>query len=342
MPKHNFSTEQSQVYDLMLDLARGEFSTEGGVTKKDLENHLRDMINKDMLGGKTYYQALRRNAITLFEVVEEIFNTAIGEDVLNSPFVESFVEVKNRALGDKTAWYSEGGMLQVASFAGNHWDTNRQQLDLGSEFTLKSEWIYIHVYEDLERFLLNIIPLEKLLDKLYLAVNKYMKERIHAQFANVMDAVPAEFSATGNDVTGLGNLCDLVQTYGGYSQLTLAGTKAGLRKLTGMVPENQFANSHKEARMSTGFVPEWDGHKLMEIPQALKPGTFEFALDDSKIFIMGADVKPIKLEIIGDTRTVNFDTTGHQNNDMSMDFQIQSKFGMGLLLPEAFGCYTLV
>lgn len=340
MPKHTFSTEQSKVYNLMLDLARGQFSLDGELTKKDLENHLREMINKDMLGGRTYYQALRRNSIALFEVMEVLVDTAIGEDVLNSDFVEAFVEVKNRALGDKEAFYSEGGMLQVASFAGNHWDTNRQQLDLGEEFTLKNEWIYIHVYEDLERFLLNIIPLEKLMDKVYKAVAKYMKERIHAQFANVMDAVPAEFSATGNSEEGLGALCDLIQTYGGYGSLTIAGTKGALRKLTKMVPDTQIAESQKEAKAANGHILEWDGHKLMPIPQVLRPGTFEFALDDSQLFVMGSDVKPIKLEFIGDTRTVNFDTTGHQNNDMSMDFQIQTKFGIGLLMPEAFGMFT--
>ena len=109
MPKHNFSTEQSQVYDLALDLMRGDFSLEGGVTKKDLEQHLRDTINNDILQGKTMYQAMRRNNVALFEIVEEIINTTIGEEILESPFIDQFVEVKNRAFGDNTEFYSEGG-----------------------------------------------------------------------------------------------------------------------------------------------------------------------------------------------------------------------------------------
>ena len=168
MPRTNFSANEMKVYDLALDLARGDYSLhidKEKVDKKDLENYLRDTINKDILKGATLFQAYRRNNLVLFEIMEEILNVTISEDVLESPFIDAFVEVKNRYLGDRTAFYSEGGLLSVAVFAGNHWDTNRQAIDLGEEITLPKEWIYIHVYEELERFLLNITTLDKLMDK---------------------------------------------------------------------------------------------------------------------------------------------------------------------------------
>lgn len=339
MPKTNFSTEEAQAFSLALDLARNEYSLADGVTKKDLEQHLRDTINKDILGGMTLYQAMRRNKIAIFEIIEEIVTTSIGENVMDSPFVNEFVEFKNRALGDDTAFYSEGGLLTVASFAGNHWDTNRQLLDLGEEFTLPKEWIFIRVYEDFERFLLGITTLDKMTDKVYKSINKYLQDRIYAQFQNVSNSVPDDFVATGNDEDALGNLCDLVQAAGGYGSLTIAGTKAALRKLSKVVPENQFADSQREAKASTGSIGEWDGNRLMVIPQTLKSGTFELALSDKDVFILGGDVKPIKVELIGDTRTIDtFDGKGH--NDMSVDMQIQTKMGMGMLLPQYFGKFT--
>ena len=339
MPKTNFSTEEAQVFSLALDLARDEYSLADGVTKRDLEQHLRDTINNDVLGGLTIYQAMRRNKIAIFEIVEEIVTTAIGENIMNSPFVEQFVEFKNRALGDETAFYSEGGLLTVARFAGNHWDTNRQLIDMGSEFTLPSEWIFIRVYEDLERFLLGITTLDKMMDKINKSINKYMQDRIYAQFQSVSNSVPAEFTATGNDEDALGKLVDLVQAAGGYGSMTLAGTKAALRKLAAVVPDNQFAQSQKESKASTGSIGEWDGNRLMIIPQTLKSGTFELALSDKDIFVLGTDVKPIKLEYIGDTRTFeSLDGKGH--NDMSVDIQLQTKMGLGMVLPSAFGRFT--
>lgn len=340
--KLNFSKEDIKIYDLTLDLARGDFSQHidnEKLGKVDLENYLREKINKDILQGKTLYQAFRRNNLVIFEIMEEITNITIGENVLSSPFIDAFVEVKNRALGDKTAFYSEGGLLSVASFSGNHWDTNRQSIDIGAEVTLPSEWIYIHVYEDLERFLLGITGLEKIMDKIYKSTNKYIQDRLYAQFQNVANSVPSEFSKSGNSEEALGGLVDLVQAAGGYGSITLAGTKGALRKVAAAVPDKMFADSQKEAKATSGSIGNWEGNSLMVIPQTLKSGTFTLALDDSKVFVMGGDVKPIKLEYIGDTRS-DMDTTGKKNNDQSVDIQIQTKLGMGLLLPPYFGVFT--
>ena len=342
MTRTNFSTDEMKVYDLTLDLMRNDYSMHidnEKVGKKDLENYLRDKINNDILKGATLYQAFRRNNIVMFEITEEIVNVAIAENVLDSPFVNSFCEVKNRMLGDKTVFYSEGGLLSVATFAGNHWDTNRQSIDLGEEITLPKEWIFIHVYEELERFLLGITSLEKLTDKIYKSINKYIQDRLYAQFQNVSNAVPVDFTSSGNSEEAVGTLCDKVQAAGGYDSLTIAGTKGALRKLAGIIPDKMFASSQKEAKASTGSIGDWEGNKLMVIPQTLKSGTFELALSDSDLFIMGGDVKPIKLEFIGDTRS-DIDTTGKKYNDMTVDIQVQTLMAMGLVLPPYFGHFT--
>lgn len=341
MAKTNFSQTQNDIFELAMDLGRGDFSRhidDTKVTKRDLENHLRDLINNDMLGGKTLYQAVRRNKVEMYEIVEEIVNTTLRENVLNSPFIDAFVEIKDRGLGDTTEFYAEGGLLSVATFAGNHWDTYRQTLDLGDVVTLPKEWIYIHVYEELERFLLGIVGIDKLMDKVYKSINKYIQDRIYAQFNNVANAVPSEFSGSGNTEAALGAIVDKVQAAGGYASMTIAGTKAALRKLAATVPDKMFANSQKEAKAQTGSIGEWEGNTLMVIPQTLQSGTFALALSDSKVFILGADVKPIKLEIYGDTRTKS-NTDGQTNNDMTIDAQIQTKIGIGLLMPQAFGCF---
>ena len=342
MVKTNFSADEMKIFDLANDLARGDFSLhvdKEKVTRADLENYLRDKINNDILKGATLYQAYRRNNIVLFEIIEEIVNLTISNDFAEIPFMDAFVEFKNRALGDKTAWYSEGkSYVTVASFAGNHWDTNREALDAGAEYTLEKEWVYIHVYDEFERFLLGIASLERLTDVIYKSFNKYIKERTYVMFQSVMDVVPAEFTANGNSEEAVGALCDLVMAAGGYSNLTIAGTNGALRKLANVIPNNYFADSQREAKAKTGNIGEWEGKRLMVIPQVIKEGTFELALDNDTLFIMGGDVKPIKVEFIGDTRTQN--VTDHRvNNDMTYDLQVQTLFGMGFELPQAFGMF---
>lgn len=338
----NFSKEEARVLDLVNDLSRGDFTLhvdKEKCSRADLEQHLRDTINNEILKGATLYQAFRRNNIVLFEIIEEVVNLTISNDFADIPFIDAFVEFKNRALGDKTLWYSEGkSYVTVASFAGNHWDTNREALDAGAEYTLEKEWVYIHVYDEFERFLLGITSLDRLTDVIYKSFNKYIKERTYVMFQSVMDVVPAEFTANGNSEEAVGGLCDLVQAAGGYSSLTIAGTKGALRKLGAIVPDKYFADSQKEAKASTGTIGEWEGNRLMVIPQVIKEGTFELALDNDTIFIMGGDVKPIKVEFIGDTRTQ--DVKDHKvNNDMTYDLQVQTLFGMGFELPQAFGMF---
>ena len=77
----------------------------------------------------------------------------------------------------------------------------------------------------------------------------------------------------------------------------------------------------------------------MLIPQVKKPDAFELALDNDKLFIMGGDTKPIKLEFVGDTRS-DMDMTGKKYNDMSVDYQVQTCIGLGMIIPQYFGCYT--
>lgn len=344
MYKYNFSKEYENTFELIKDLATNNFERHiagKDLTKYNLENELRSRINNDMLEGKTFYQALRNNKNTIFEIIETLVNVVIGENVFNSPFVDEFVEIQNRALGDKGEFYSEGGLLSVATFAGNHWDTERQSIDIGDSFTLKPEWIYIHVYEELERFLVGAVSLEKLMDKIYKSISKYVNDRIYAQFQNIANSVPSDFSVTGNTSIAFTALREKVAASGGYNSITISGTRAALKKLTGYtVTDGIIANSQKEAAASTGSIGTYDGDKLMVIPQTLVSGTFNLALDDNRVYILDGDSKPIKIDFYGDSRTIEADMTGRSRNDQTVDMQIQTKMGIGMVLPPYFGVYT--
>jgi hypothetical protein len=339
--KTDFSKEHLSMVEQGLDLMRNVdyVNTTKDISKKAFEDDFRQKILAEMAGGKSLYQAFRRNKYDLFEIFEEIVNITIGEDVFESPFVERFVEVKNRGLGDRTDFYSEGGLLVVSSFAGNHWDTNRQSLDIGETVNLAKEWCYIHVYDELERFILGIVTMDKVQDKIRKSFAKFFNDRIYTCFNAIANVVPAALSAQGNSEAGLGTLVDKVQAKGGYNSITIAGTKGALRKLAQIVPDKMFANSQKEAKAQTGAIGDWEGNTLMIIPQTLKSGQLQVALSDSDVFILGADVKPIKLEVFGDTRTKS-NTDGQENNDMSIDAQIQVKLGIGLICGQAFGKFT--
>ena len=341
MANFDFSAEQKRVFSIVTDLVNGDYTHEEGVTKTSLENHLRECINKDIFGGLNFRQAVRRNKHTVYEVMEQITDIVVGENVLKSAFVDQFVEVKNRVLNDRTDWVTEGdSLLTVASFAGNHWDTNRQSFDSGEKFTLPSEWAFIHVYMEFERFMLGIESFDKLTAAITKSFEAFINERVFAQFHNIASAVPSEFVYNGNNEEAILELCEKLEVFGGYNNMIICGTQAALRKLDGVIPEVMIANSQKESRALTGSFGVWNGYKLMRIPQVKKNDAFELALDNNKLFIIGADTKPIKLEYIGNTRTKMIDDE-HVNNDLTLDLQVQTKFALGTLLPKYFGVINL-
>ena len=341
MANFNFSAEQQRVFSIVTDLVNGDYAHEEGVTKSSLENHLRETINKDIFGGLNFKQALRRNKNTVYEVMEQITDIVVGENVLKSAFVDQFVEVKNRVFNDRTDWVTEGdSLLTVASFAGNHWDTNRQSFDSGEKFTLPSEWAFIHVYMEFERFMLGIESFDKLTTAITKSFEAFINERVFAQFHNIASAVPSDFVYSGNDEETILALCEKLEVYGGYNNMVICGTQGALRKLGNILPVEILPETLKEQKALTGAYGVWNGYKLMRIPQVKKNDAFELALDNNKLFIIGADTKPIKLEYIGDTRAKMIDDE-HVNNDLTLDLQVQTKFALGTLLPKYFGVVDL-
>lgn len=347
----DFSKEDSRLVSVMSDCMRKDFSkTAGSVSSKELSDYVRDSI-KNIIGipaNGTYkagdlFKAYRRNKNTIFEIIEEVVTTTLGENLNDSPFIQQFVEVHNVGLGEREAFYSEGGLLSVASFAGNHWDTDRQLLGLGTEYTLPAEWVYIRVYEDLERFLLGITDLSKLTDKINRSMTKYINDRVYAQFQNIATVAPTEFSVTGNDEDALGGLVDLVEAATGATSVTIAGTHGALRKLANVVPDKSFAETQKTSIAGSGSLGLWEGNETLIIPQTLQPGTFKTALDNNKLFVIasGTGVKPIKLAYYGDTRSYEF-TDGKPFTDQTVELQVQTKLGLGLEVSGngEFGVFT--
>lgn len=342
MSNFDFSTDKKQVFSLMTDLVSGNYSLEGGLTKSDLEQHLRDTLNNSIFQcGLKPRQALRRNKNIVYEVMEEMIDIVVGENILKSAFVDQFVEVKNRAMGDRTDWVTEGdSLLTVASVAGNHWDTDREYFDSGEKFTLASEWAAAHVYMEFERFLLGIDTWDKLTNAITKSFDKFINERVFAQFHGIASAVPSEFVYQGNDEEAILELCEKLEVFGGYNNMTICGTQGALRKLGNILPIELISDTLKDQRALTGAYGVWNGYTLMRIPQVKKNDAYELALDNNKLFVIGTDTKPIKLEYIGDSRAKIIDDE-HANNDLTLDVQVQTKFALGTLLPEFFGVVEL-
>ena len=291
---------------------------------------------------KLTWQAWRNHKNEIFTVMENVLTTNLPQAWEMSPFYRQFVEYRNGALGEKNEYViDQDGMLVASRFSGNHWDTERQKLQGKRSFSVPTEWIYIRVYDDLERFLTGAIDLATMMRNMQNAFQREIDGRIFAAFNGIGTYLPEAFKETGAYVRE--TMMELIQRVQTASQknVVLAGTKTALANIAEGIDANWISQSQKEEMATTGALLNLTGLGVtaIEIPQTFIRGTYDFKVDNKSIYVLPDLEKPIKLYFEGDTRAR--DLSEQQTHDQTVDSQVQTKLGHGVTLSSLFGKYTI-
>lgn len=136
---------------------------------------------------------------------------------------------------------------------------------------------------------------------------------------------------------------ELIQRVQTASQknVVLAGTKTALANIAEGIDANWISQSQKEEMATTGALLNLTGLGVtaIEIPQTFIRGTYDFKVDNKSIYVLPDLEKPIKLYFEGDTRAR--DLSEQQTHDQTVDSQVQTKLGHGVVLSSLFGKYTI-
>ena len=291
---------------------------------------------------KLTYQAWRNHKNEIFTVVENVFTTNLPNAWETSPFYLQFVEYRNGALGQKNEYViDQDGILVASRFSGNHWDTERQKLQGKRSFSVPTEWIYIHVYNDLEKFLTGATDLATMVRNMQNAFQREIDARIYAAFNGIGTYLPEAFKETGAYVRE--TMLELIQRVQTASQknVVLAGTKTALANIAEGIDASWISQSQKEEMATTGALLNLTGLGVtaIEIPQTFIRGTYDFKQDPNSIYILPDMERPIKLFFEGDTRAREMGE--QQTHDQTIDSQVQTKLGHAVILSNLFGKYTI-
>lgn len=297
----------------------------------------------DILGeNKLTHRGWRNHKNEIFTIIEDVVNTNLPLAWEESPFYKQFVETKNGALGDKNEFVVQDASILVATtFAGNHWDTDRKKLNGRKAFQLDMEWIYIHVYDDFERFLKGLTTVTDLVNAMQGAMNRAVDERVYTAFNGAGTYLPAAFQVTGTyDAGQMRELIQRVQV-AAQKNVILAGTKTALANIATGMNANWISNAQKEEMATKGAVLELTGLGVsaVEIPQTFIRGTFNFKVNNNVIYVLPDNEKFIKLYFEGDTRAR--DLSEIDTHDQTIDSQVQTKLGVGVVFSTVFGTYTM-
>ena len=298
----------------------------------------------ELLGeDKLTWQNFRNYHNEIFTIIENVLKVNLPGAWENSPFYNQFVEVKRGDLGVENSFIVEDNSILVASnFSGNHWDTKRQEIQGAMEFSVPTGWIYIRVYNDLERFLTANDSLATMVAKLQKSLQAEIDARIFAAFNGAGTFLPAKFKETGTyDRDTMNEIIERVQTYS-QKDVVLAGSRTALAHITDGMNTAWISNSQKEEMATTGMVLENIGlpAKAIVIPQAFIRGTYDFKVSTNTIHILPEGSKIIKMFYEGDVRAR--DLGAQDTHDQTIDSQVQVKLGIGVICDSITGRYDIV
>ena len=149
------------ICNLMNDSYTGRVAT---FANEDATKYTDEAIRQaffEILGeDKLSWAGWRNHKNEIFTIMEVVLNTNLPLAWEGSRFYDQFVETKNGALGDKNEFIVEdNSVLVAASFAGNHWDTDRNFPAINHFPLIQSGFIFTFI-RILKDFLRVLLPLQ--------------------------------------------------------------------------------------------------------------------------------------------------------------------------------------
>lgn len=276
----------------------------------------------------------------VYSLVEELVPVIIDEGFKDTDVVFSLVDYRNVADGDEQEFEIEGNSLFViADAAAGIKGVRRQRIDELQKVTVKTSMKIARVYEELNRLLAGRISFDTFVDRL----GKSFKQQILADAYKAIDEI-------GTNTTGLDATYVVASNVAGAEDALLEliahveaatgktarifGTKAALRK----VPNAVVSDEAKSDLYNMGYYGKFNGNDMVCLRQVHKPGTKKFAMNDSKLFVIAGDDKPIK--VVNEGEGIMLDGEPSDNQDLTKEYVYGQPMGVGVVCSEALGVFT--
>lgn len=295
-----------------------------------------DVLRKELVemnGGsdKITPKSFRKNP-ELFEILEQALDVLIVEG-LEDQFNE-FVETVQLDHGDTTVFtIEEHRLFDVAVISDGNGDLRRDRLDRG-EVTVRTHTYGIAIYEELSRLLAGRVDWVKMVDNVAKSYTNKIRTEIYKALYESFDKVTGNYKVTGSFTEDkLATLIAHVEAGTGMDAMIM-GTKQALAKIT----TANMSEQSKEARESLGYVGNFQGTDMVEVKQAHKPGTDQFAIDND--FLIVAPMNPdkmVKLVLEGDSMIM--ESQEGDRLDMQRDYKFIKKAGFAVISASKWGVY---
>lgn len=321
-----------ELVKLALDLRKGKITN---YTKEEANEVLRQELielngGSDKLNPKSF-----RKHPEMFEIIEQILDITINEG-LQGQF-NDFVETVQLDWGDTQVFtLPENRLFDVSIVADGNGDIRRDRLD-SSEVTVKTKTYAVAIYEELHRLLAGRVSFDRMIDIVARSYENKIQNEIYNAVYNSFDSLNATYRATGSFVAGtMNDLVAHVEASTG-AEAVILGTKQALARIT--VDPAFVSDTMRDEINRVGYVGVWNGTPLVEIKNAHKPGTTNWAIDNDFLIVAPTGLQPfVKLVYEGDSLV---EEVVEGRKDMQREYRFIKKAGFNVLVSENFGIYRL-
>ena len=270
----------------------------------------------------------------LFSIIEVAVEKISEEGLKGDEFFTNFIEDRNIALGDSNIFHSKKNcLLTVADVAEGTQGIRRQRIESGEDITIKTQLQAIKVYEEINRVLSGRVDFNDLIRLCSESFTKHDLDAAYAAFGDMITKLSAPYMQTGTlDADKLLDLVEHVEAATGDTA-TIIGTRKALRK----IPDIDGSDSRKESIYSMGYAGRLAGVPLVAMKQRHKIGSTEFILPDNTLYVIAGQPKPIKRVTEGTVTMLQSDPM--KNADMSQEFLLMKRTGLGVVMDRDFGAY---
>lgn len=350
------NTNHEAMTNLMTDVALNHvaFDDEAGreIPRVEAEAKILDFSRKvlkinDIRDRKHVRRAIRDNSRAWFDVIEDTLDVTVQTGLQEAEWFQILVENKSINYGDRQDFFAEeDGVLSVARIGESHHDHILQRLVSGQPYSIPTHRYGVKIGADINKYILGDISWEKMVAAITKAFILMIQEEVYAEVKKAVSALPANtFKGTG--VLVKDKFDEIVENVGSVngSDVVIMGTKNALKKLNKIADVDWIAASQKEAVAKTGILGDYEGSKLIEIPNRFADKTLTTKVfDDNEIYIIpNVENKFIKFVDEGDQEVTEVTEKGEANGrqDDMMTFETQRRFGVASVVAKNFGAWIV-
>lgn len=271
----------------------------------------------------------------LFTIIEVLVNRISEDGLKGDEMFTNMIEDRNLALGDSNIFHVEKDCLfTVANISEGNQSIRRQRLESGQDITLPTSVCAIKIYEELNRVLSGRVDFNKFVDTVSRSFTNDELNKAYAAFTGMIKGLDSTYSQTGTyDEDKLLTLIDHVEASTGETA-AIYGTRKALRQ----IKTADLSDTAKEDIYSMGYIGHLAGTPLIRMKQRHEIGSTKFILDDNTIYVIAGSSKPIKRVTEGDVTMLLGNPM--DNADMSQEFLMLKKSGIGVVMDRDYGTYS--